>query len=266
MFSHLREELKLETELRNALENEELILHYQPQICNKTEKIVGLEALIRWNHPKLGMVYPDKFIQLAEESGVIIEISEWIIKQVLIQNKKWQLSGMKPIKISVNLSAQQFLKENLVGFVRKVLDNTELVPACLDLEITESMAMDVEHALRVLDELKEIGVGISIDDFGTGYSSLNYLKQFPIDYLKIDRSFVSDIMKDDNDQDIVKAIITLAHNLNLKVITEGVETEDQLAFLRKNKCDIIQGYLFSKPLSCEEFEQSTFFERKKSST
>src|SRR5690606_23108741 len=158
---------------------------------------------------------------------------------------------MKPIKVSVNLSAHQFHKENLVKYVSKVLDETEFDPTCLVLEITESMAMDVEHALKVLDDLKEIGVGISIDDFGTGYSSLNSLKQFPIDYLKIDRSFVNDIMKDDNDKDIVRAIITLAHNLNLRVIAEGVETEEQLAFLQKNKCDYIQGYLFSKPLSSE---------------
>ncbi|MEH7236865.1 EAL domain-containing protein [Bacillus sp. JJ1562] len=261
MFNHVKEELKLVMELRDAVKNEELVLHYQPQICYKTGKNVGLEALIRWNHPELGLIAPDKFIPFAEESGLIIDIGEWIIKKVCIQNKKWRLSGLKPIKIAVNLSPQQFHKENLVGFVRKVLNETELEPDCLILEITESMAMDVEHALKVLEDLKEIGVEISIDDFGTGYSSLNSLKQFPIDYLKIDRSFVSDITNDDNDKDIVKAIITLAHNLNLKVVAEGVETEDQLAFLRKNNCDYFQGFLFSKPLSSEDFEKSVFFER-----
>ncbi|WP_453993755.1 EAL domain-containing protein [Bacillus nitroreducens] len=263
MFQHIKEELKIVAELRYAIENEELILHYQPQVCITTKEIIGLEALVRWNHPDLGLIPPNKFIPFAEESGLIIDIGEWIIKKVCIQNNRWQRSGMKPIKVSVNLSAHQFHKENLVKYVRKVLDETEFDPTCLVLEITESMAMDVEHALKVLDDLKEIGVGISIDDFGTGYSSLNSLKQFPIDYLKIDRSFVSDIMKDDNDKDIVRAIITLAHNLNLRVIAEGVETEEQLAFLQKNKCDYIQGYLFSKPLSSEDFERSKFFIRKK---
>ncbi|MBD8068681.1 EAL domain-containing protein [Bacillus sp. PS06] len=262
ILSHLREESKLETELRNALENNELVIHYQPQICNETESLVGLEALIRWNHPTLGLIYPDKFIRLAEESGVITEIGEWIIKEVCIQNKKWQKAGIEPVKIAVNLSAQQFLKDNLVSFVQSVLEETDLDPTYLVLEITESMAMDVNYALRVLEELKAIGISISMDDFGTGYSSLSYLKQFPIDYLKIDRSFVKDILKDVNDKNIVKAIITLAHNLHLKVIAEGVETEEQLTFLKNNNCDSFQGYLFCKPIPVEQLQACQFFKER----
>ncbi|RFU71004.1 EAL domain-containing protein [Peribacillus saganii] len=255
LLSNSIEELQLETDLRKALENNEFILHYQPQVCNKSEKIVGAEALIRWNHPKFGLIYPDKFIKIAEETGLITQIGEWVIEQACIQNKKWQDSGMKSIKIAVNLSAQQFFKRNLVGIVKKVLDHTGLDPEYLVLEITESMAMDFDYSLKVLRQLKNLGICISIDDFGTGYSSLSYLKKFPIDYLKIDRSFVKDMMEDHNDVNIVKAIITLAHNLRLEVIAEGVETKEQLNFLKKYQCDKIQGYLFSKPIPSEQFEQ-----------
>ncbi|MDQ0226381.1 putative bifunctional diguanylate cyclase/phosphodiesterase [Metabacillus niabensis] len=208
-----------------------------------------------WNHPKLGIIYPDKFIQLAEETGLIIQLGEWVVEHACLQNKKWQDSGLKSIKVSVNLSTQQFLKQNLVEFMKKVLDKTKLDPRYLVLEITESMAMDFDYSLNVLEQLKGIGVGISIDDFGTGYSSLSYLKKFPIDYLKIDKSFVRDINDDENDANIVKAIITLAHNLNLQVIAEGVETNEQLQFLKKNDCDHIQGYIFSKPLTSSQIEQ-----------
>lgn len=249
-------DIKLETDLRKALEKNEFLLHYQPKVCNKTGELVGVEALIRWNHPELGLIYPDKFIKLAEETGLITQIGEWVIEQACIQNKKWQLSGISPIKIAVNLSTQQFLKQNLVCFVKEVLDRTKLAPEYLVLEITESMTMDFDYSLKVLEELKSIGVHISIDDFGTGYSSLSYLKKFPIDYLKIDRSFVMDIMDDKNDANIVKAIITLAHNLDLQVIAEGVETIEQLEFLKKYNCHIIQGYFFSKPISSAQFEQN----------
>jgi diguanylate cyclase (GGDEF)-like protein/PAS domain S-box-containing protein len=255
MINHSIEELKLETELRKALENNEFILHYQPQVCNKSGKIVGVEALIRWNHPTYGLIYPDKFIKSAEETGLITQIGEWVIEHACIQNKKWQDSGMGPLKIAVNLSTQQFFKLNLVGFVKHVLNQTGLDPKYLVLEITESMAMDYNYSIYVLKQLKDIGICISIDDFGTGYSSLSYLKKFPIDYLKIDRSFVRDILEDDNDVNIVKAIITLAHNLRLKVIAEGVETKEQLDFLMKYNCDNIQGFLFSKPITAEQFEQ-----------
>lgn len=251
----LTEKITLESDLKRALRENEFFLQYQPQICSKTGELVGVEALIRWNHPKLGIIYPDKFIQLAEETGLIIQIGEWVIEHACYQNKKWQDSGLKSIKVSVNLSTQQFLKKNLVEFTKKVLDKTKLDPRYLVLEITESMAMDFDYSLNVLEQLKGIGVGISIDDFGTGYSSLSYLKKFPIDYLKIDKSFVRDINDDENDANIVKAIITLAHNLNLQVIAEGVETNEQLQFLKKNDCDHIQGYIFSKPLTSNLIEQ-----------
>lgn len=256
MISNSMEDLQLETDLRKALERNEFILHYQPQVCNKTGSIIGVEALIRWNHPNLGLIYPDKFIKLAEETGLITQIGEWVIEQACIQNKKWQASGIQPIKVAVNLSTQQFFKLNLVSFVNKVLEQTGLDPEYLVVEITESMAMDFDYSLRVLKELKDLGIGISIDDFGTGYSSLSYLKRFPIDYLKIDRSFVRNILEDDNDVNIVKAIITLAHNLGLKVIAEGVETKAQLDFLMKYNCDKIQGYLLSKPITGEHFEEA----------
>jgi diguanylate cyclase (GGDEF)-like protein/PAS domain S-box-containing protein len=255
MLNNSIEELKLESDLRKALEKNEFILHYQPQVCNNSGKIIGVEALIRWNHPKLGLIFPDKFIKLAEETGLITQIGEWVIEQACIQNIKWQNAGIGPLKMSVNLSTQQFLKLNLVGYVKSVLDQTGLNPEYLVLEITESMAMDFDYSIKVLRQLKDIGVGISIDDFGTGYSSLSYLKTFPIDYLKIDRSFVRDIVEDDNDVNIVKAIITLAHNLNLEVIAEGVETKEQLEFLKKYNCDKIQGYLFSKPIPAEQLEK-----------
>jgi len=249
------EKLQLENDLRNALEKNQLVLHYQPQVCRNSKKIVGVEALIRWNHPEFGLLYPDKFIGLAEEIGIITEIGEWVIEQACIQNKKWQNAGMRPIKIAVNLSAQQFFKLSLVDYVSKVLTQTGLDPEYLVLEITESMAMDFGYSLKVLRKLKDIGVCISIDDFGTGYSSLSYLKVFPIDYLKIDKSFVRDILEDDNDDNIVKGIITLAHNLGLQVIAEGVETEEQFEFLKKHDCDEFQGYLFSKPIDVGHFEQ-----------
>jgi diguanylate cyclase (GGDEF)-like protein/PAS domain S-box-containing protein len=254
LIQHLTEKITLESDLRRALDEEEFVLHYQPQICNETGHIVGVEALIRWNHPTLGMIYPDKFIQLAEETGLISEIGEWVIEHACLQNKKWQDAGLKPIKISVNLSTQQFLKQNLVNFIKLVLDKTMLDPRYLVLEITESMAMDFDYSLDVLQQLKDIGIGISIDDFGTGYSSLSYLKLFPLDYLKIDKSFVRDIYDDENDANIVKAIITLAHNLNLKVIAEGVETNEQLQFLKKYGCNHIQGYIYSKPLTSSNLE------------
>ncbi|MBM7662705.1 diguanylate cyclase (GGDEF)-like protein/PAS domain S-box-containing protein [Bacillus mesophilus] len=246
--------LKFETEISYALKKNEFILHYQPQVCNSTGEIVGLEALIRWNHPTMGLIYPDKFISLAEDTGQISQIGEWVIREACIQNKKWQDMGMKPVKVAVNLSTQQFFKHNLVCFVKEVLDETGLDPKYLVIEITESMAVDTEYSLNVLRKLKDIGVGLSIDDFGTGYSSLKYLKSFPIDYLKIDRAFVRDILNDNNDVNIVKAIITLAHNLQLRVIAEGVETKEQLEFLKKYDCDEIQGYLFSKPIPVEELE------------
>jgi EAL domain-containing protein (putative c-di-GMP-specific phosphodiesterase class I) len=246
--------LRLENELRRALVNEEFVLYYQPQVDIGSGRIVGVEALIRWNHPDKGMVMPNHFIPLAEESGLIVPIGEWVLRAACKQNKTWQSEGYAPIPISVNLSMRQFFQHNLKGKIRHVLEQTELDPQYLELEITESMTMDVDHAIQSLLELKELGVNVSIDDFGTGYSSLYYLKKFPIDKLKIDRSFVRDIMVDPNDAAIVATIIAMTHHLNLKVIAEGVETEDQLKFLYQNRCNEVQGYWFSPPVDRLELE------------
>ncbi|KAB2336681.1 EAL domain-containing protein [Cytobacillus depressus] len=262
LLEEMTYEYRLEADLRRALENDEFVLHYQPQIHHQTGEVVGLEALIRWQHPTLGLLPPGKFIKLAEENGLITQIGKWVINEACSQNKKWQDAGMEPIKVSVNLSTQQFLSKDLVTFMKDSLERTALDPQYLVVEITEYMAMEYDYSLKVLKQLKAIGIGISIDDFGTGYSSLNYLKNFPIDYIKIDKTFVDEIMIDHNNTFIIKAIITLAHNLQMQVIAEGVETKEQLDFLIKQKCDFIQGYLFSKPLPAIEIEEKYLLQRK----
>jgi diguanylate cyclase (GGDEF)-like protein/PAS domain S-box-containing protein len=246
--------LKLESELRKAISNDEFELYYQPQMDIETARIVGVEALIRWNHPERGLILPNHFIPLAEESGLIVPLGEWVLRAACKQNKEWQEQGYDPFPIAVNLSMRQFFQHNLKGKINQVLLQTGLEPHYLELEITESMTMDVEYAIQSLLELKELGVKISIDDFGTGYSSLYYLKRFPIDKLKIDRSFVRDIMIDPNDAAIVTTIISMTHHLNLKVIAEGVETKEQLHFLHNNQCNEIQGYWFSPPLDATHLE------------
>jgi len=239
----------LENDLRKAIQDGEFILVYQPQVHIPSFEIVGTEALIRWRHPERGLVSPGDFIPLAEETGLIVPLSEWVIREACRQNRAWQREGLPPIPVSVNLSVRQFLQPNLTERVAAILQETDLAPEYLELEITESMTMDVEFATATLMRLKELGLRISIDDFGTGYSSLNYLKSFPVDKLKIDRSFVRDIMDDPNDAAIVKTIITMAHHLNQTVIAEGVETEEQLAYLHTYGCDELQGYLYSPPLN-----------------
>ena len=255
LLEDMMDEYSLEIDLRKALDNNEFVLHYQPQIHNQTGKLIGFEALIRWQHPRLGLLPPGKFIKLAEENGLITQIGEWVINEACSQNKKWQDAGMVPVKVAVNLSTQQFLTRNLITFVEEVLERTALDPHYFVVEITEYMAMEYEYSILVLNKLKSLGIGISIDDFGTGYSSLNYLKNFPIDYIKIDKSFISELMNDPNDAIIVNAIITLAHNLHKEVIAEGVETKEQLDFLTNHQCDITQGYFFSKPLPIKEIEE-----------
>jgi diguanylate cyclase (GGDEF)-like protein/PAS domain S-box-containing protein len=247
--------LTLENDLRRALNQNELILHYQPQMDIETGNIVGFEALIRWLHPVRGMVSPGEFIPFAEESGLIVTIGEWVMQEACRQNKQWQDDGIIFVPVSVNLSTRQFLQHNLRDKVAEVLSRTGLDSTYLELEITESSTMDVDFAIGVLLELKALGVKISIDDFGTGYSSLSYLKRFPIDKLKIDQSFVRDIMTDPNDAAIVASIIAMTRHMNLKVIAEGVETEEQLGFLRKNHCNEIQGYWFSPPISTVKVEE-----------
>jgi diguanylate cyclase (GGDEF)-like protein len=248
------EVLNMERDLHRALERKEFMAYYQPKVAVSSRKIAGMEALIRWKHKEKGIVSPVEFIPLAEETGLIIPIGEWILFAACQQTKTWQEQGYKIGNIAVNLSARQFAQKNLPGMVERVLNETALFPGHLQLEITESTAMyNPEESIAMLRKLKNIGVQISVDDFGTAYSSLNYLRKLPADSLKIDRSFVIHSATNAADAAIIKGIIALAHSLNLKVIAEGVETEEQFAFLRSVECDEVQGYLFSKPLPAEEF-------------
>ncbi|OES45852.1 hypothetical protein BA724_01440 [Domibacillus iocasae] len=245
--------LQMEVDLYKALERDELLLHYQPKLSLKTGNIVGVEALIRWNHPERGMISPAAFIPIAEETGLIIPIGEWALYTACKQNKAWQEKGFSSV-IAVNLSATQFTQANFVHTIASILNETGLDPQYLELEITESMTLDIERTISTLQQLKNLGVHISIDDFGTGFSSLNYLKQFPVDTLKIDQSFVRELYNNPNDETIVKTIISMAHNLNLNVVAEGIETKEQLVFLQEHLCNEGQGYFFSKPLPANELE------------
>lgn len=242
------ERFKLESALRRALERGEFLLHYQPQVDLKSGTIIGLEALIRWQHPELGLIPPGRFIGLAEETGLILPIGEWVLRKACEQSCAWKKAGLPIVPVAVNLSAKQFSK-NIAGLVRAVLDETGMDPKLLELELTESLSMeDPQNTFDILRALKEMGVRLAIDDFGTGYSNLNYLKRFPVDKLKLDQSFVRELISDPDDLSISRAVIAMAHSLRLRVIAEGVETEGQLALLAKNGCDEIQGYLFSRPV------------------
>ena len=244
---------KWKEELHLALEREEFCLLYQPKLNLKTGKLCGVEALIRWEHPDQGIISPLDFIPAAEETGMILPIGEWVLRTACMQNKAWQEQGLSSMIVAVNLSAPQLYQGDLAEKVQSVLDESGLAPEYLELEITESMTMDVHSVLPVLHQLKRMGVRISMDDFGTGFSSLYHLKEFPIDSIKIDRSFVRNCTNDSKDATIVKTIIAMAHQLKLEVIAEGVEFKDHLVFLQQNLCDEAQGYLFSKPVSPEEF-------------
>ncbi|MCK9363785.1 MAG: EAL domain-containing protein [Syntrophales bacterium] len=253
MNSFVLELLTLESDLHKALERGELVLYYQPKVDAATRMVKGMEALIRWKHPDRGLIPPLQFIPLAEASGLIIPIGEFVIRTVCGQIKTWQEAGYKQVNIALNISGRQFDQPNLIEIVKEALQDTLISPQCLELEITESVIMrNPEKAIQILTELNALGIGISIDDFGTGYSSLSYLKRLPLDYLKIDQSFVKGLASDSRDQAIVRAIIAMAHSLNLKTIAEGVETKEQLSFLQEHGCDEIQGYLFSRPLPAEE--------------
>jgi len=244
--------LALETSLRRAIQNKEFLIHYQPRVSVDSLEITGVEALVRWQHPQLGLISPAEFIPLAEDTGLIVPIGEWVLRQACLQNKGWQDLGFAPIQMAVNICARQFHAHDLAQTVIRILDETNLAPQHLELELTESSIMqNADLAASVLSKLKGMGVNISIDDFGTGFSSLASLKRLPIDALKIDKSFVSDVSTDPDDAALVMAIVSLAHNLRLKVIAEGVETEEQLRFLHLLRCDEIQGYLFSKPLPAD---------------
>ena len=249
-------QLVLESNLRPGLERSEFFLHYQPQVAIHDFHLVGMEALVRWQHPSFGLLYPNEFINVAEESGMIIALGDWILRKACAQSKAWQDAGLAPMLLSVNFSARQFQQPTFITDVTHILKETNLDPRWLELELTESSIMkDPEEAIEKLHELKLMGIKVAIDDFGTGYSSLNYLKRFPIDTLKIDRTFVADVCKDPHDTAIVRAIIHLGHALDLTVIAEGVETKEQLQYLSALECDVVQGFLFSKALSAKAFEE-----------
>ena len=250
------ERLSLEHKLRRALENNELCLHYQPQVEAASGRIVGVEALLRWFDPDQGLIPPDVFIPVAENSGLILPIGEWVINEACRQNKAWQKAGLEKIVVSVNISGIQFARQNVPEVIEAALQKSRLLPAFLETEITESVIMDQpERAVEQLSAIKDLGISIALDDFGTGYSSFSYLHRFPIDTLKIDRSFISDICKKTEHAEIVAAIIAMSHILKLRVVAEGIEDEDQLDLLVARDCDIIQGYLFSRPLPAEEVTQ-----------
>ncbi|WP_318153740.1 putative bifunctional diguanylate cyclase/phosphodiesterase [Paenibacillus vietnamensis] len=244
--------------MRKALERGELILHYQPQIRTSDNSMVGVEALVRWEHPERGTLTPGLFIPIAEETGLIYELGTWVLREACRQMRQWHNEGGPLIPVSVNLSSQQFHQRRLAEYVMDILKETGLPPEYLELEITEGMMMDAAVSTEILKELNEHGIRISLDDFGTGYSSLSYLKLFPIHKLKIDRSFIRDITENQNDKAIVATIIAMAQHLNMDVIAEGIETKDQLDILTDKDCGKIQGYYFSKPLSAADMERAYF--------
>ncbi|MBO9542736.1 EAL domain-containing protein [bacterium] len=256
MNANAAERFALEGALRKALERNELRLHYQPQFDIETGRIVGAEALVRWQHPERGLIPPGVFIPIAELTGLILPIGEWILQTACEQAAAWQRAGHPAIRISVNLSARQFRGQNLAEMAGNALLQSGLSADLLEFELTESILMEnVEATNRTLSQLEAMGVHLSIDDFGTGYSSLSYLKRFPIGMLKVDRAFVRDVTTDPDDAAIVKAIIALAHGLQLSVLAEGVETTEQLDFLREHGCDLVQGFLLGKPVPSEQFEE-----------
>ncbi|MGB8954486.1 MAG: EAL domain-containing protein, partial [Tumebacillaceae bacterium] len=256
MNAQAQRRLALENDMRKALEREEFVVYYQPKVHIASGRVIGMEALVRWQHPTRGLVPPLEFIPLAEENGLIVPLGEWVLRAACEQSQEWIKNGITPMRLSVNLSARQFQQHNLPAVVDGILKETRLPAQYLELEITESITMhDVNKAIATMHDLKQLGIHISIDDFGTGYSSLNYLRMFPIQTLKIDKSFVHDISDDPDDAAIAASIIAMAHSLKLNVIAEGVETTEQLDFLRERNCDEMQGYLFSGPVPASDFEK-----------
>ena len=252
---HVRalEFLSMEARLNKALDFEELVLHYQPQIDTFSGQLVGVEALLRWNDPVRGMISPLQFIPLAEETGLIVPIGEWVFETACKQGMAWQQQGLDPIRVAVNLSGRQFKQFNLLSSIQSIISRSGISAEFLEFELTESIIMqDAKESAEILNRLKDLGLSLAVDDFGTGYSSLSYLKRFPLDFLKIDRSFVKDVTIDESDAAIARAIISLAQSLNLKVVAEGVETKGQLDFLKQYRCDYIQGFYFSKPVPAFE--------------
>jgi EAL domain-containing protein (putative c-di-GMP-specific phosphodiesterase class I) len=256
MTSEAAEYLALETKMRKAQDNNELLLYYQPKQSLADGRIIGFEALLRWKPADSDLVPPANFIPLIEEMGLIIPIGEWVLRTACMQNKAWQEAGYGPFVVSVNLSSRQFDQKNFIEIVTQALRDANLEPQYLELEITESTIMrDPDEAITILYILKNMGIKISVDDFGTGYSSLNYLRRIPLDSLKIDRSFVMHIESSASDQAIIKAIIALGHSLELNIVAEGVETDQQLTFLREWGCDELQGYLLSRPFPVQQLPE-----------
>jgi EAL domain-containing protein (putative c-di-GMP-specific phosphodiesterase class I) len=249
-------QLVLENDLHHALRRNELEVHYQPQLDIKTSQIVSAEALLRWNHPKLGVLSPDTFLPLADNTGLTIPLGNWVMGQVCRQLRQWQDKGLPVKRVAVNVSAHQFKMQDLASHIQAEIDRYQLDANYLELEITEDAVMaDIEQAMVIMEQLHVLGVQLAIDDFGTGYSSLNYLTKFPIHYLKIDKSFITKTPRDGSVSSIISAIVAMSHSMRLKVIAEGVETDAQLEFLNSLECDIAQGYLISKPLNAEEYMQ-----------
>ena len=250
------EKLSLEAQLRKALERGEFILHYQPKVEAADGRVSGVEALVRWQHPELGLVGPNQFIGVAEEIGLIIPLGEWVLATACRQLRAWQQQGCAPVSVAVNIAGSHFRQPSLLTAVADALRDSNLDPGLLEIEVTESMLMDnVEGTIAVLRDLKAMGVRLAIDDFGTGYSSLAYLKRFPLDTLKIDRSFIKDTPGDAGDAALTTAIIGMAHSLKLSVVAEGVELQTQFDFLRERGCDVIQGYLVSRPIPPENMPE-----------
>jgi EAL domain-containing protein (putative c-di-GMP-specific phosphodiesterase class I) len=246
--------LEVEHDLHRAFENREFVLYFQPKVDAHTSRVVGAEALVRWHHPKRGLVPPSEFIPLAEECGLITALGEWTLREACEVFTKWRAEGVDVDSVSVNLSPRQFVDANLITVVRRILQQTGVDPACLELELTEgAMSVDIEKAVATLHALKSLGLKLSIDDFGTGYSSLTYLKRLPVDVVKIDQSFVKDLERETSDSKIIEVIIDLADVLGFDVVAEGVETEKQVEILRTTRCDLLQGYLFSRPVTGSQF-------------
>jgi EAL domain-containing protein (putative c-di-GMP-specific phosphodiesterase class I) len=250
------ERLQLETQLRKAIDEGQLEVFYQPKLCLADDSLNGAEALVRWRHPLLGLVPPGDFIGLAEETGLIAPIGEFVLREACRQAREWQRQGLAQIRVSVNLSVHQLRQGNLTSLVRQVLEETDLEAHFLELELTESQLMEnVESVISTFHQLRALGVKLAIDDFGTGYSSLSYLKRFPVDYVKIDQTFIRDLSAGGEDAAITRAIIALAHSLELKVVAEGVETQAQMDFLKAHHCDEIQGFLISRPVEAAALAQ-----------
>lgn len=251
-----KKELILESSMSKALELGQFMLYYQPKVDLATGSIYGAEALIRWNHPELGMVSPLDFIPIAEKTGFIISLGEWVLFTACQQIKEWERMGLQQISISVNMSMIQFQQKQIVHTIERIISDAGIRPHQIELEITESIFMDnAAHTLNILHELQQLGVKLSLDDFGTGYSSLSYLQNIPLHTLKIDKSFISGIVNDYKKQMIFKSVVVIAHNLNLKVVTEGVETEEELRIINDHHCDAAQGYIYSPPVAAPRFVQ-----------